>query len=46
MQDRRGLTNSLRIWQPHVNGFNACMCDGSGHLINYAIDPKVHMLLR
>ncbi len=42
MQDRRGLTNSRAFGSAHVNGFNACMCDGSGHLINYAIDPKVH----
>jgi prepilin-type processing-associated H-X9-DG protein len=45
MRDRHGLNNYLTFGSPHVNGCNMCMCDGSVHSVNYAIDPTTHKCL-
>jgi prepilin-type N-terminal cleavage/methylation domain-containing protein/prepilin-type processing-associated H-X9-DG protein len=46
MRDRRGYDEGgVSFGSPHVNGFNACMCDGSVRTITYTIDPTVHRYL-
>ncbi|MGO9108816.1 MAG: DUF1559 domain-containing protein [Thermoguttaceae bacterium] len=45
MQDRRGVNDTRTFGSPHVNGFNACMCDISVRPISYSIDATVHRYL-
>jgi len=45
LQDTPGLRSRERFGSAHSAGFNAVLCDGSVHMINYAINMKVHRAL-
>ena len=44
-QDTPGVINGFSFGSAHANGFHMSLCDGSVHLINYAIIPEVHSCL-
>ncbi len=44
-QDRPGYANWTIFGSAHAAGFQAVFCDGSVHMISYAIDPEVHRRL-
>jgi prepilin-type processing-associated H-X9-DG protein len=42
LQDRRGLTDTLRFGSNHVGGLNMVYCDGSVQFVTYNVDKNVH----
>ncbi|NLF06567.1 MAG: DUF1559 domain-containing protein [Pirellulaceae bacterium] len=45
LQDQEGYWGCYEFGSAHANGFHMAMCDGSVHLITYAIAPNVHFNL-
>ena len=44
-QDQAGLNIINNFGSAHSNGFQMAMCDGSVHMIAYAITPQIHVYL-
>jgi prepilin-type N-terminal cleavage/methylation domain-containing protein/prepilin-type processing-associated H-X9-DG protein len=42
LQDRRGLTDTLRWGSNHPAGLNMCYCDGSVRVVTYTVDLTLH----
>ena len=40
-----GMDAAILLWQRHLNGFHAALCDGAVRLINYSISPVIHAYL-
>ena len=45
LRDTPGLRSRERFGSAHTAGFNAVLCDGSVHMVNYTIDKKIHQAL-
>jgi hypothetical protein len=43
--DRPGLAVEFAFGSAHVNGFHACLADGSVRMISYMIEPETHRRL-
>ena len=44
-RDQIGVASPRWMGSAHASGFQAVMCDGSVHNVNYSIDPLVHLRL-
>ena len=45
MHDRAGVPSQTSFGSAHVDGLNVFTCDGSGHWLNYNIDPATFACL-
>lgn len=45
MRDRAGVQNPTSFGSAHVDGLNVFTCDGSGHWLNYNVDPSTFACL-
>ena len=45
IEDQPGYANLSLFGSAHANGFQMSLCDGSVHLISYAIEQEVHRRL-